>query len=449
MRIISNRGRILPVIVMAAMLVAGMAVAQPGPGGDQGPEIDKETKAAIIDSVSRTLADYYVYPATAKKMAEAARKEFKDGGFDDAKTTGDFAMKLTETMMEVCQDRHFGIRYAPKERIEMMLDTVNQPSREEQLREARRNNFGFKEVKQLPGNIGYLKFDGFSGFREAGNVAVGAMQFLANSDALIIDLRENGGGSPSMIQIITSYFFEDPTHLNTFYVRETDSLQQFWTTKYVDGEKMTDVPIYVLTSNYTFSAAEEFTYNLKNLKRATVVGETTGGGAHPVDMHAFPNLQIVMRVPFGKAINPVTGDNWEGRGIAPHIACAADEALDVAVLEAMKELKEKTEDPQLAARYEWDIANKKALLHPVQLNPDVKREYVGDYGPRHINLINGNLIYERDERQPYEMTPMGDDTFCFEAIDYFRLRFVRDDAGRIVAVEGHYDNGRVDRNDRN
>ena len=155
------------------------------------------------------------------------------------------------------------------------------------------------------------------------------MGFLANVDALIIDLRQNGGGSPSMIQLLSSYFFEEPTHLNSFERRGQEQIDQFWTLPHVPGKKLLDVPLFVLTSPSTFSAAEEFTYNMKNLGRATIIGQTTGGGAHPGGTHAVGGL-ISVFVPDGRAINPITGTNWEGTGIAPHVPVQGTGALDEA-----------------------------------------------------------------------------------------------------------------------
>jgi C-terminal processing protease CtpA/Prc len=195
-------------------------------------------------------------------------------------------------------------------------------------------------VAILPGNIGYLKLNGFVDAQIAGPTAVAAMNFLANADALIVDLRDNGGGSPSMIQLLSSYFFEERVHLNSFYIRRTDEWEEFWTHDQVQGPRMTEMPIFVLTSGRTFSAAEEFTYNLKNLERATIVGETTRGGAHPVTGSTIPfdGFTIGMTIPYGRAVNPVTGTNWEGTGIDAHIEVPADDALDAAVREASRSI---------------------------------------------------------------------------------------------------------------
>jgi C-terminal processing protease CtpA/Prc len=166
------------------------------------------------------------------------------------------------------------------------------------------------------------------------------MAFLANVDALVVDLRRNGGGDPSMIQFLPSYFFAERTHLNSFEWRGREGLEEFWTFEDVPGKRLVDVPIFVLTSSSTFSAAEEFTYNLKNLERATIVGATTGGGAHPGDSHAIAGLLSVF-IPQGRAINPITKTNWEGTGVEPHLEVPAEQALDAARREAARVISER------------------------------------------------------------------------------------------------------------
>jgi tetratricopeptide (TPR) repeat protein len=125
-------------------------------------------------------------------------------------------------------------------------------------------NNGFEEVKRLPGNIGYLRLNNFMQSYYGGGTAAAAMNFLANTDALIIDLRDNQGGSPTMIRLISSYFFDTPVHLNSFYIRKGDITRQSWTFSHVQGQRLSRTPLYILTGKKTFSAAEEFTYNLKH-----------------------------------------------------------------------------------------------------------------------------------------------------------------------------------------
>jgi C-terminal processing protease CtpA/Prc len=238
----------------------------------------------------------------------------------------------------VSKDKHLRVRYSS----EPLPDRRGEPTPEERARfveNARRGNHGFNKLERLAGNVGYLELLGFSGIPEAGATAVAAMNFLANADALIIDLRQNGGGSPAMIGLVTSYLVDDRVHLNDFYYRERDEMQQFWTWPYVEGRRFgASKPVYVLTSNRTFSAAEEFTYNLKNLKRATIVGETTGGGAHPGGPRRI-TAHFSIWVPAGRAINPISKTNWEGTGVEPDIKVESKQALKAAHLDALKKLR--------------------------------------------------------------------------------------------------------------
>jgi C-terminal processing protease CtpA/Prc len=181
-----------------------------------------------------------------------------------------------------------------------------------------RTNCGFQKVERLSGNIGYVKFDEFADADLCGPTVIAAMNFLGNVDAIIFDLRENGGGEPAMIALISSYLFDQPTHLNDLWERRDNSTHQYWTLPYVPGKRLEGKPVYVLTSKATFSGAEEFSYNLKNLKRATIVGETTGGGAHPVSGQRIDD-HFQIGVPYARAINPISKSNWEGTGVEPDV----------------------------------------------------------------------------------------------------------------------------------
>ena len=217
---------------------------------------------------------------------------------------------------------------------------------------ARIDNYGFKEARILDGNVGYLKFNYFSAAQEAFQVAVGAMAFLANCDALIIDLRENGGGNPEMIQLLSSYFFAgEPRHLNSFYYRLDEKTEQYWTLPYVPGSKLAETDLYILTSSYTFSGAEEFTYNLKNMKRATIVGETTGGGAHPVKMEIL-NDDFIISVPYARAVNPISKTNWEGDGHRARRQGHGRPGFEKAQAMALEKLAAKEKDEHIKPTYQ-------------------------------------------------------------------------------------------------
>jgi len=288
--------------------------------------IDAATRARVINNAVAKLNEFYVFPELAKKMEEAVRARQNRGEYDSVDDGDTFAQMIAEDFREVSHDKHLRVDFSPAR----LPEPGPNPDAAAQFRaEMERTNCGFDRVERLSGNIGYLKFNVFADPEVCGPTAIAAMNFLANVDAIIIDLRENRGGDPRMIALVSTYLFSRPTHLNDIWERKTGTTQQYWTLPYVPGKRLDNKPVYVLTSQRTFSGAEEFSYNLKNLKRATIIGETTGGGAHPVSGQRIDD-HFVIRVPFARAINPISKTNWEGTGVEPDISVPATEALATA-----------------------------------------------------------------------------------------------------------------------
>lgn len=311
---------------------------------DMNLKIDAATRARVIEEAVKKLDEYYVFPETAKKMAEAVQSRLKSGAYDSITDGADFAARLTEDLRAVSKDKHLGVNFSPRvvPKMEPNPNSRPDPAAMAQRRaQMRRNNCAFEKVEWMPPNIGYLKFNGFMDPEICGPTVTGAMSFLANADALIIDLRGNGGGDPAMVAFISSYLFDKPTHLNDIYERKENKTTEYWT-KDVPGPRLADKPVFVLTSKRTFSGAEEFSYNLKNLKRATIIGETTGGGAHPVSGHRLDD-HFTIGVPFARAINPITRTNWEGTGVEPDVKVPAGEALEVAKKMAMEQIRKRVQ----------------------------------------------------------------------------------------------------------
>jgi hypothetical protein len=443
-----------PLFLIALLAVGGLfsnpAQAQASGPNSEDRKIDSRMQLEVIDSVTQALNEIYVFPDVAKKMEKHLRKQYKNKEYKEITSLKEFANKLTADLQEISKDRHLWVRFASDELLARFeSDTLTDEEKKRELEEKRRDNFCFREIKVLQGNVGYVDFRCFSEATDAGPTAIAAMNFLAYTDAIIFDLRQNGGGSPSMIQLISSYLFDEPKHLNSFYIRRSDSTQQFWSHAYVPGPRMSHVDLYVLTSSYTFSGAEEFTYNLKNMERATIIGETTGGGAHPIDIRAFENLNVGMSLPFGRAVNPISGTNWEGTGVTPDITVPQEKALDVAHLQALEKLVEKTEDPDRKAQLQWAIDGKKIILNPVTVEMSQLQAYVGQYGPRKIWIEDDQLYYQREERPKYKLIPMGNHWFMIPELDYFRVEFVADESGQFNEIIGHYDSGHTDSHKRN
>jgi hypothetical protein len=409
--------------------------------------IGADEKKALVEAVATVLQKQYVFPDVAKKMGDLIRKNLKAGKYLPIDDSQAFAIMLTNDLQSISHDRHLGVRYNPEAILEMKtLDEAKRKAVQEQQKKLDRiDNYGFKEIRILNGNVGYLKFNFFSADQEAFQVAVGAMAFLANCDALIIDMRENGGGNPEMIQLLSSYFFSaEPRHLNSFYYRLDEKTKQFWTLPYVPGSKLVETDLYILTSNYSFSGAEEFTYNLKNMKRATIIGETTGGGAHTVRMETL-NDNFTIIVPFARAINPISKTNWEGTGIEPDVKAPADQALNKAHVLALEKLAAKEKDDRIKLTYQWALDGLIAEMNPATVSEDTMKSYAGDYGPRKIIFENNSLYYQRENGPRIKMIAMSENYFRFDEVQYFRLRIVKKD-GRVTGVEGHYDNGTIDAN---
>ena len=211
---------------------------------------------------------------------------------------------------------------------------------------------GFVKVERLDGNIGYLRLDFFLPGDEVAARIAAAMTLVASTDALIIDLRHNHGGWPGVVATLVSYLYEafDEVHINDIYTRPTNATREYWTVSSLPGPRFASKPVYVLTSHETFSGGEEFAYDVQNLKRATLVGETTGGGANPGGFAKVAE-HFALFVPTGRAISPVTKTNWEGVGVKPDVAVPAAKALDVAYLDALRAQRKRVtakDSPQLS-----------------------------------------------------------------------------------------------------
>ncbi|HEX6731500.1 MAG TPA: S41 family peptidase [Pyrinomonadaceae bacterium] len=344
------------VIRLVVICLLALSAANVFPQAEQ-PDltIDAATRTQLIDGILKRLNDSYVFPEVAKKMEQSIRDRVDKKEYDQITSAKQFAMQLTNDLQAVSKDKHLRVRYSHQpvpERFAQREPTAEQ--REQRKRELTWMNHGFAKVERLPGNIGYLEFFNFMDEELGADTVAAAMNFINGTDALIIDMRANGGGNPAMVALVCSYLFgPEPVHLNSLYWREGNRTEEFWTRKELAGKRYLNKDVYVLTSKRTFSGAEEFTYNLKNLKRATIVGETTGGGAHPGGGFRISE-HFGMFVPTGRAISPITKTNWEGTGVTPDVSVPADQALLTARLMALKKALT-TINPDLKSRAQDEI----------------------------------------------------------------------------------------------
>jgi hypothetical protein len=404
---------LLPALCFVVALASYNAAQQPTqpPRQPEQPDmtIDAGVRTQVIEGVLKNLNEAYVYPETAKRMEEAIRERVAKKEYEGVTSAKALAQMLTQHLQLVSRDKHLRVNYraealpegealpgaarvvrrvapgdgggggnpspdgAPVRRIIREPNGAETPADNSPPRVVRRNpndltgNMGLEKIETLEGNLGLLEFSYFDASPESRKRISDAMNKLADTDALVIDLRRCRGGASGAITLLMSYFFDKPVHLSDAYDRLTGDTMTFHSLAEVPGRRYGQKDVYILTSHFTFSAAEDISYTLKNLKRALIVGETTGGGAHPV-MGRRLNEHFFVMVPFARYISPVTKTNWEGTGVEPDIKTPAAHALKVAQLTALKKLSAQKQDAKASAAL-------KSLIETLQREVDeLKKE---------------------------------------------------------------------------
>jgi len=289
----------------------------------------------IVTTAMSLLRANYVFPEVAEQAAAAVEARLEAGEYDDLDEIT-LTELLTRHLQDVTGDKHLRLRLGGGPGPGPEPGGPEPGPRPAMRQRGQLINFGIRRVERLDGNVGYLDVRQVPPPAHAGPAISAAMELVAGTYALIIDLRHNGGGSPEGVVFWCSYLVsERPTHLNDIFHADTGETRQFWSLPYVPGTRYVDRPVYVLTSSRTFSGGEDFCYTLQALGRAELIGETTGGGAHPT--RPFPISRAVhIGIPFARSINPVTGTNWQGTGVVPDVAVPEAEAYDVAYGKALR-----------------------------------------------------------------------------------------------------------------
>jgi len=343
----------LPSLILALALAPMPALPAQAPPADSAAKVDAATRQRVIDGVLQRIEQGYVYPDKGAEMVKSVRSLARRGAYDSITGATALAERLTRDLRRVSRDLHLEVAYVGTGvRDEVPDAEPTAGEREVRAVLGRRINWGFERAERLSGNVGYLEIRSFE--FDAGSVdaaLAAAMTFLANTNALIIDVRRNGGGEPEMVAAVLSYLLPPGTLVNKFYWRPQNRWDEFRTRKVTGPHYGTTRPVYVLTSDNTFSGAEEFAYDVQTQKRGEVVGDTTGGGAHPGYMRRVTD-RFGVWVPSGRAVNPITGKNWEGTGVIPDVPSSADDALRTAHIRALERLLPAEQDPAMRARME-------------------------------------------------------------------------------------------------
>ncbi|HEU0133722.1 MAG TPA: S41 family peptidase [Allosphingosinicella sp.] len=399
----------------SAALSSQVSPAQPGGAPTAPAPADGRT---VVAEIRKVLAENYVLPAVRPKLDAALAKGLADGRYD----VSDPAVlidRINADMTAVAHDKHLGVEYNPRAAAEA-AEAAAQPQAAgpeddgpspEQIREAQRRNHGFTEMKVLPGNVRYVNMQGFVWVGPKSAEAYdNVMRFLKDGDAAIIDLRQNGGGSPQAVQYLVSHFMEPNRPLVTFHMG-ANQVDKLATLPNLPAGRMVGKPLYVLTSGNSASAAEEFTGHVAGFKLGELVGATTAGAGFRNQFFPLPGGYVIS-VSVGRAVLASTGKDWEGVGIAPTKAVDPEKALQVAQMHAMRRLAS-TAPQREKMNYEAAAALLAAQVDPVATALPLTA-YAGTFGERKVALESGRLTYQREGGPKFHLVPIGPNLFAFE-----------------------------------
>jgi hypothetical protein len=313
-------------VTASLLLFSATSAAQLPPEKQADLPVPPGTADRLLEATAGFLKDSYVFPERVPELEAKIRAREKGKGYLGLHSAQALLERLNKDIQADSHDRHLRVVYFhDAQPAEGQHPPAVAEAKDGESEDASQN-FGFQRAELLEGNIGYLDIRFFPYAADAGDTAIAAMAFLAHTRALIVDLRDNHGGDPGTVALILSYFFgPEPVHLNDIYWRPDNSTGQFWTQPHVVGRPYKG-EVYVLTGPGTFSAGEEFAYDLQALHRATIIGERTGGGAHPITIHRIDEHFSAL-IPSGRAINPVTHTDWDGDGVKPDVAVPMAQAL--------------------------------------------------------------------------------------------------------------------------
>lgn len=428
-----------PAWLLSLILVAFAPVAKA-----QEDVLTPAERTAAIAEVGRLIEANYFDAARGAALSD----ELDDLAHSDAVAEVTSGAMLGAILTEALQqsDRHFSVQWRGVEaiaqtRAEWAAEEAEAGAAADPGGSLRRINFGFSGLAVLDGNVGYLNLTGFAPIETAEPTARATLDWLAHTDAVIIDLRGNGGGSPDMVQYLLSHFLPEGTDVlyNTFLPRSGEPTEMRALPHHPAGHRP-ETPLYLLVGPETLSAAEALAYHLQAMRRATVVGEPTAGGANPGDFFLADSGFSVF-IPTATSRNALTGTNWEGVGVTPDIAVPAAEARDRALLEIYRHLATISEVPAQVVAADWQAGLLAERFDPWRPSAAELAAYAGQYGARRISIEDGQLIYQREGREPHILVPLFRNAFRFDDSADYRVEFTGAEAGPAGALVLRLANG--------
>lgn len=398
------------------------------------PTSTANTNRTVAERVAELMEARYVSPSAGRRAGSVVRAAIRRGAYDRIGTDELLASALAADLRGVVKDGHLDV-FVDRSLVASMSKPSSSawdPGSSKPDETGRRENHGLRHLEVLAGNIGYLEVREFAAPAEDLERAyASALTFLKNADAIVIDLRRNGGGHGSSATLLAGGFFAAPVRFVDHYDRPSDRRTEGWTPATIPWQRRPEVPLYVLTSKATYSAAEAIAYGLQATGRATIVGEATGGGAHPTEYKAV-SQSIVLALPESRSEHPVTRRNWQDVGVQPEVIVAADAALERAHLLALERIRSDAADPTRREALAWDIEYARSRAAPAVVEPGVLKELAGRYGLRDLSYEPpsdekdagpGSLFYRLEGRPRFQLFPV--------MVDGTRIRFVLDENDRV------------------
>lgn len=396
----------------------------------------------LINSLTECLNNHYVFPEKAKSISMYLQSQLNDNSYAAYVIKPQkLAEQIEIDISKIHHDPHMHIQYdpafVPRENNKPSKDEINQSKNY-----WKENNYSFKKVEILPGNIGYFSFNVFvDDIESAKSTIYSALKFLANTNAIIIDLRENYGGSPHMVSQMESYFFKEKMHMNDLINRSSNDTTFFYADPAKADSLNLSMPVYILTSHSTFSGAEDFSYGLQKAKRATIVGEITGGGAHP-QMPFSVGQVFVISIPYARSLNPVTKTDWEGTGVVSNVKIEASAALSKTQELIFNERLLVTKDEKETHKSEYYLRLLKLDKVPKPMTIKFFSQFVGTYPDVTLYLDNNKLICKNnDNKNVSELKHISNSLFVID--ENAQIEFFKNDKGHYSSIKIYLNDGNI------
>ena len=414
-------GKMLFGVAITTLMISGNLYAQTGNGNEA---INDQQKQVLFNTAITQLRANYIFPERIVKIESVIQKKLDNKEYASYNTLFDFLDALNKDVESAGDDHHLDIFYGPQYVKKICAFENGNLEKSDHIpaefvRMVKYENFFLKKVERLDGNIGYFKFNKFEELRFSKEPIANAMNFVANAAAIIFDLRENGGGSAETVHFLMSYFLPDSTRLGTFRRRKNNEVVELWTVKDPLISKIPDsIPLYILVSKNTSSAAESFAYGLQQFGRAMIVGEQTRGEGNPGGRFII-NDKLYMMIPTAVNVNVVTGTNWDGVGVTPDLKTNAAGAYARAMIRICQTLSAKGDNNI----YQWMIPEYESQLYPETAPVELINAILGNYAEgKKISREDGSLYYITESGKR-KMIYMGNRMFSMEGRNDYRMRF--------------------------